>query len=146
MTAARILATLPSARLACLNVLRQGRITLDTTLDAHGHNKHLDRLVALKHWAQPLKLEEARLTVHVLEAVDPAAAILDFVEGEPRRSSPGRGAPELAAPHVARQRVRQDRRRGAVQRYRRAAAARGAGNSRHRVTIPTRRIGRARTA
>jgi eukaryotic-like serine/threonine-protein kinase len=48
-TAARILATLPDARLACLNVLRQGRITLDTTLDAQGHNKHLDRLVALKH-------------------------------------------------------------------------------------------------
>jgi nucleotide-binding universal stress UspA family protein len=78
-TAARILATLPDARLACLNVLRLGLITLDTTLDAQGHNKHLDRLVALRHWAEPLKLEESRLTVHVLEAVDPAAAILDFV-------------------------------------------------------------------
>jgi serine/threonine protein kinase len=80
MTAGRILATLPSARLACLNVLKQGRITLDTTLDAQGHNKHLDRLVALRHWAEPLKLEESRLTVHVLEAVDPASAILEFVE------------------------------------------------------------------
>jgi eukaryotic-like serine/threonine-protein kinase len=79
-TAARILATLPDARLACINVLRQGRVTLDTTLDAQGHNKHLDRLVALRHWAEPLKLEEPRLTVHVLEAVDPAAAILDFVK------------------------------------------------------------------
>jgi eukaryotic-like serine/threonine-protein kinase len=79
-TAARILATLPDARLACLNVLRQGRLTLDTTLDAQGHNKHLDRLVALKHWAEPLKLEESRLTAHVLEAIDPAAAILDFVK------------------------------------------------------------------
>jgi nucleotide-binding universal stress UspA family protein len=78
-TAARILATLPDARLACLNVLRLGLITLDTTLDAQGHNKHLDRLVALRHWAEPLKLEESRLTVHVLEAVDPASAILDFV-------------------------------------------------------------------
>jgi eukaryotic-like serine/threonine-protein kinase len=79
-TAERILATLPDARLACLNVLRQGRLTLDTTLDAQGHNKHLDRLVALRHWAEPLKLEETRLTVHVLEAIDPAAAILDFVK------------------------------------------------------------------
>jgi nucleotide-binding universal stress UspA family protein len=61
-------------------VLRQGRVTLDTTLDAQGHNKHLDRLVALRHWAEPLKLEEPRLTVHVLEAVDPAAAILDVVK------------------------------------------------------------------
>jgi eukaryotic-like serine/threonine-protein kinase len=79
VSAARILATLPSARLACLNVLRQGRITLDTTLDEQGHNKHLDRLVALRHWAEPLKLAEQRLTVHVLEAVDPASAILEFV-------------------------------------------------------------------
>jgi serine/threonine protein kinase len=77
-TAARILATLPSARLACLNVLKQSRITLDQTLDKEGHNKQIDRLVALKHWAEPLKLENERMTAHVLEAVDPAAAILEF--------------------------------------------------------------------
>jgi nucleotide-binding universal stress UspA family protein len=35
--------------------------------------------VALRHWAEPLKLDGARLTVHVLEAVDPADAILEFV-------------------------------------------------------------------
>jgi len=69
---------LPAARLACLNVLKHGRITLDTTLDEHGHNKHIDRMVSLKNWAEPLKLEEGRLTVHVIEAIDPAAAILDF--------------------------------------------------------------------
>jgi non-specific serine/threonine protein kinase/protein-serine/threonine kinase len=79
-TAARILAILPSARLACVNVLKLGRITLDRTLDEQGHNKHVDRLVALKHWTQPLRLEEGRLTVHVLEAIDPAAAILEFAE------------------------------------------------------------------
>jgi nucleotide-binding universal stress UspA family protein len=79
VTAMRILATLPSARLACLNVLKLGRITLDRTLDEAGNNKHIDRLVTLRHWASPLKLDEGRLTVHVLEAVDPAAAILEFV-------------------------------------------------------------------
>ena len=79
-TAGRILATLPSARLACLNVLKLGRITLDTTLDEHGHNKHVDRLVALRHWAEPLKLDDRRLTVHVLEAIDPASAILEFAQ------------------------------------------------------------------
>jgi serine/threonine protein kinase len=78
VTAERILATLPSARLACLNVLKLGRITLDKTLDEHGHSKHIDRLVALRHWAEPLKLESQRLTVHVLEAIDPASAILEF--------------------------------------------------------------------
>jgi serine/threonine protein kinase len=78
MTSERILATLPSARLACLNVLKLGRLTIDRTLDEEGKNKHADRLVTLRHWAQPLKLDENRLTVHVLEAIDPAAAILEF--------------------------------------------------------------------
>ena len=79
-TAARVLAILPSARLACVNVLRLGRLTIDRTLDEQGHNKHVDRLVALKHWASPLKLDESRLTVHVLEAIDPASAILEFAQ------------------------------------------------------------------
>ena len=78
VTAARMLATLPSARLACVNVLKQARLTLDMTLDEQGHNKHIDRMIALKHWAEPLKLGENRLTVHVIEALDPAAAILEF--------------------------------------------------------------------
>ena len=78
LTAERILSTLPAARLACVNVLKLGRITIDRTLDEQGHNKHVDRLVALKHWATPLRLAESRLTVHVLEAMDPASAILDF--------------------------------------------------------------------
>jgi nucleotide-binding universal stress UspA family protein len=80
VTAARILATLPSARLACINVLKLGRIALDRTLDEEGKNKHVDRLVQLRHWASPLKLDASRLTVHVLEAIDPAAAIVEFAE------------------------------------------------------------------
>ena len=79
-TAGRILATLPAARLACLNVLKQGRLTIDSTLDEQGHNRQIDRLVGLRHWAEPLKLQEPRLTVHVLEGVDPAAAILEFAQ------------------------------------------------------------------
>ncbi len=78
MSAAHLLATLPNARLACINVLKLGRITIDRTLDEQGNNKHIDRLVALRHWASPLQLDESRLTVHVLEAVDPASAILEF--------------------------------------------------------------------
>ena len=78
VTTERILATLPAARLACLNVLKLGRVNIDRTLDERGNNKHVDRLVALKHWASPLKLDQHRLTVHVIEAIDPAAAILEF--------------------------------------------------------------------
>src|SRR3954469_7787696 len=80
VAAGRIMATLPSARLACLNVLKLGLITIDKTLDEHANNKHVNRLVMLRDWASPLKLDENRLSVHVLEAVDPAAAILEFAE------------------------------------------------------------------
>lgn len=78
VAARQVLATLPAARLACVNVLKLNRLTIDRSLDEEGRNKHIDRMVALSHWAQPLKLDESRLTVHVLEAVDPAAAILEF--------------------------------------------------------------------
>ena len=77
VAAGRILAIFPSARLACINVLKLGRVTIDRTLDDDGNNKHIDRMVALRHWAMPLNLGD-RLSVHVLEAFDPASAILEF--------------------------------------------------------------------
>jgi eukaryotic-like serine/threonine-protein kinase len=81
--ALRPLTTLPAARLACINVLKQSRLALDTTLDEAGNNKHVDRLVALRHWAEPLKLAQDRVTCHVLEAPDPAEAILDYARQNP---------------------------------------------------------------
>lgn len=77
-TVAQVLAALPGSRLACLNILKQGVITLDETLDASGRNKHLQRLVELRHWAEPLGLEEGRTSFHVLEAPNPATAILGY--------------------------------------------------------------------
>ena len=77
--ARRLLATTPEARLACLNVLLLNRIALDTTLDEEGRNKHVERLAALRHWAEPLKLTESgKLTVHVVEALSAARSILEF--------------------------------------------------------------------
>ena len=75
---ARMLSTLPGARVACINVLKQGRITLDQTLDTQGRNIHHQRLVELRSWAIPLDLEEGRITYHVLESPDPASAILQY--------------------------------------------------------------------
>jgi len=78
VTAEQVLSTSPSARLACVNVLKLNRLAIDRTLDEQGQNKHVDRIVALQHWARPFRLDESRLTVHVLEAIDPASAILEF--------------------------------------------------------------------
>jgi non-specific serine/threonine protein kinase/protein-serine/threonine kinase len=75
-TVAQILRSLPGARLACLNVFKLGIITLDNTLDDKGGSKHVQRLLELRHWAEPLKLEDGRVSVHVLESPRPAEVIL----------------------------------------------------------------------
>ena len=86
-TVRRILVTEPSARLACVSVMKVARIGMDELIDGEGQSVHVKQLVALKNWARPLThhpperaLEDGRVTFHVLEAPDPAAAIVDFAE------------------------------------------------------------------
>lgn len=76
----QVLATMPQARVACINVLKQNRVTLDTTLDENGESKHVNRLVGLKNWANALGLSNGKVTFHVLEAVNPADAILEYAQ------------------------------------------------------------------
>jgi protein-serine/threonine kinase len=61
-------------------VLKTNRIGLDEMTDAEGTSLHLRRLVELKHWAQALRLPVERITFHVLQSPDPAAAIMTFAE------------------------------------------------------------------
>ncbi|WP_372528354.1 serine/threonine protein kinase [Piscinibacter sp.] len=81
-----VMQTQPGARLACLAVMKTNRIGMDELLDADGRSRHVNLLVQLKHWARPvvqslaLRKEEhdARVTFHVIEAPDPATAIVDY--------------------------------------------------------------------
>jgi eukaryotic-like serine/threonine-protein kinase len=77
-TARRVLQIEPHARLACVSVLKTNRIALDAPTDEAGRNRHVQLLVQLQHWARPLALPPHRITYHVLEAPDPAAAIIDY--------------------------------------------------------------------
>jgi len=81
-TVRRIVQTEPGARLACVSVMRTARIGMDVLTDKDGKSVHVKQLAALRHWARPisrkLQLEDGRLTFHVLEAPDPANAIIDF--------------------------------------------------------------------
>ena len=83
-TVRRIVLTAPGARLACLSVMKTARIGLDDLTDGNGDSLHVKQLVQLKHWARPitsaLALGDGRVTFHVLEAPDPARAILDFAQ------------------------------------------------------------------
>ena len=83
-TVRRIVLTEPGSRLACVSVMRTARIGMDDLVDVHGRSRHVKQLVALQHWARPIRkelaLDDQRLTFHVLEAPDAAAAIVDFAE------------------------------------------------------------------
>ena len=74
----KMLASRPGARLACLNVLKTTLLSIDSTLDDQGRNRHVQRLVELQHWARPLGIAEGRATFHVLEGSDVADAIIDY--------------------------------------------------------------------
>jgi nucleotide-binding universal stress UspA family protein len=76
-TVKRILATDPSARLACVHVLKTARFGIDAW-EPNGRNPHLQRMIELKHWARPLPIDAGRITYHVLEATDPGAALVDY--------------------------------------------------------------------
>jgi eukaryotic-like serine/threonine-protein kinase len=74
----RVLATEPNARLACVNVLKLARLSLDKLEDSQGRNPHLGRLVELKHWTRAIPLAPDRITYHVLEGTDAARQIIDY--------------------------------------------------------------------
>lgn len=74
----RLIEIVPGARFAIVNVLKHRRIGIDTTLDEEGRNKHVTRLVEIKHWAQPLAIGETRLTFHVLAGTSAAETLLDY--------------------------------------------------------------------
>ncbi|NMJ42150.1 universal stress protein [Roseomonas sp. JC162] len=76
--AQKMLASRPGARLACLNVLKTALLSIESTHDDQGRNRHVQRLVELQHWARPLGLAEGRATFHVLEGSDVADAIIDY--------------------------------------------------------------------
>ena len=86
LTVERLLQTEPGARLACVAVMKTNRIGMDELMEADGSSKHVNLLVQLKHWARPLvqslklptEAQAGRVTFHVLEAPDPAGAIIDY--------------------------------------------------------------------
>jgi protein-serine/threonine kinase len=83
-TVGRLLHTAPDARLACVSVMLTARIGMDQLTDEQGRSVHLTQLIALKHWGRPIaqaaRLDEKRLTFHVLEAPDAASALIEFAQ------------------------------------------------------------------
>jgi nucleotide-binding universal stress UspA family protein len=72
----RALDAAPGARLACVTVLKTALLSVEG--DNDGTSAYVQRLVELKDWARPIAPNESKLSLHVLEAVDPAAALIEY--------------------------------------------------------------------
>ena len=79
-SAVSVLANIPGARLACLNVMQTSLIAIDENVDAAGNNIHVQRIAELRRWAEPLQLPRAKITYHLVEARSVAAGIIDFAQ------------------------------------------------------------------
>ncbi len=72
--ARRILSLSREFRLICVSVVPP-RLGLSPASDAHSQVEHRIRL---RHWIAPLEIEPERVSLHVLDASDPAAALVEF--------------------------------------------------------------------
>ncbi len=75
---ASTLAATPQARVVAMTILRNDGTPLAQESDAISGNRHVARIVALKHWAKPLGLRDQAISYHVPEAANPAEAILEY--------------------------------------------------------------------
>jgi nucleotide-binding universal stress UspA family protein len=73
-TVARILSIPAEYRLICVSVIAGG----PGGEGASGTSPYLDHLVRLRQWVDPLGLPPSRLSMHVLEAADAAATLVEF--------------------------------------------------------------------
>ena len=78
LTVQRIFFTEKNARLTCVTVRRTPLVGIDSGVGDAGQNLHLQSLVELKHWARGLDIPADRITFHVLESPDAAAALVNY--------------------------------------------------------------------
>jgi nucleotide-binding universal stress UspA family protein len=76
----RIFKTEQNARLTCVTVRKTPLVGIDLGVDSKGRNLHVQFLVSLKHWARPLEIPEDRISFHVFESPDPAAALVTYAK------------------------------------------------------------------
>lgn len=75
---ARVLAMNPESRLICVSIVRGERVVAALGGEAEIPGVHMEHLVRLRKWVEPLRLAESRLSLHVIEALNPSGTLLDF--------------------------------------------------------------------
>lgn len=65
-------------RIACVTVVRPSPELGGSAKEDTATSQRIKHLVLLRHWAEPLQLPPPRISFHVIESTDPAAALLDY--------------------------------------------------------------------
>jgi nucleotide-binding universal stress UspA family protein len=78
LQAGAILETQSNTRIAFVTVLKTALLSVESESQPDGHNAYVQRLIELKDWARPLVNHEDVVSYHVLEAVDAAAALIEY--------------------------------------------------------------------
>ncbi len=78
--ASLILKTHRDARIAFVTVLKTALLSVESDVNEEGRNAYVQRLVELKDWARPLISREDVVSYHVLEALDAAAALIEYAQ------------------------------------------------------------------
>jgi eukaryotic-like serine/threonine-protein kinase len=65
-------------RLICVSVVHAAPVALGAVTEKSASGLHLDHLMRLRHWVEPLRLPAWRLSLHVIESPRPEHALLEF--------------------------------------------------------------------
>lgn len=76
----RLMAVDGDRRLTCVSVIPPASELGGGREDEAGTSVRIKHLVLLRHWAEPLGLPPERLSYHVIESSDPAAALLEYAK------------------------------------------------------------------
>jgi serine/threonine protein kinase len=74
----RLLAIDPDRRLTCVTVIPPASEMAGGREEEAGTAMRISHLVRLRNWAEPLQLPPERISYHVIESSDPAAALLEY--------------------------------------------------------------------
>ncbi len=74
----RLLAANPASRLAVVTVVRPSSVAGAETEDDIATTQAIKNLVLLRHWAEPLQLDPATISFHVLEGSEPSVSVLAY--------------------------------------------------------------------
>ena len=65
-------------RLICVSIVHAPPVAIGAATDKSASGIHLDHLMRLRHWVEPLRLPSRRLSLHVIESPRPERALLEF--------------------------------------------------------------------